>query len=265
MANYSTTCRAILIPHSRYIGRWMRLWVVLIPLFPLLLIALVFFPRSWRQCWVKKSARGLLFALGIRWQCCGDQPRQVIQGRFIVANHISWVDILAILATHPVCFVAKAEIRHWPVIGYFAARAGTLFLERQRRQDVARVNQLLQEVLARGDCPALFPEGKIGDGQCLLPFNPALLQPAINHAAHVLPLGLRYHTSCGMPSSAPSYAGEISLWQSLRAILATPQLCVSVYYCDPVLSQGYHRRELAQVIANTLATRLNLPHFSTNL
>ena len=68
-----------------------------------------------------------------------------------------------------------------------------------------------------------------------------------------------------MPSSAPSYAGEISLLQSLRAILATPQLCVSVYYCDPVLSQGYHRRELAQVIANTLATRLNLPHFSTNL
>lgn len=229
------------------------------------MIGLSCFPGRWRQTWVRWSARGLLFALGIRWRRCGTAPKQTAQGWFVVANHISWVDILAILACQPVCFVAKAEIRHWPVVGYLAARAGTLFVERNRRQDVGRVNTQLHEVLARGECPALFPEGTTGDGRCLLPFNPSLLQPAITHAAQVLPLGLRYHTANDTFSSAPSYAGEISVWQSLQAMLATPGLCVTVHYCVPLSSEGTHRRELAHLSAQALATRLNLPYLATDM
>ena len=115
----------------------------------------------------------------------------------IVANHISWLDIFVLLSVQPVRFVAKAELKRWPVVGPLITGAGTLYVERARRRDTHNVNRRAAEALARGDVLAIFPEGTTTDGTTLLPFHGSLLQPIVDAEGHVLPVAIRYRTPDG--------------------------------------------------------------------
>ena len=97
----------------------------------------------------------------------------------VVANHVSWLDILAINAVHPVRFVSKADVRGWPLVGWVVACGGTLFIERERKRDALRVVHQVAQALAQGQTIAVFPEGTTSEGHGLLPFHANLLQSAI--------------------------------------------------------------------------------------
>lgn len=193
-----------------------------------------------RQRLKRGWSRGLLRILDIEVE----QTAQPAPGALLAANHLSWVDIFAINAVCPTGFVAKSEVRRWPVIGWLCARTDTVFIRRQSAQHAREVNAQLRERLARGVATAIFPEGTSSEGEQVLPFSTALFQPAVDARVAVQPAAIRYRRA-RQRSTAPCYTGEITLGQSIWAILRTPGLSVSIDWLPPVEVAGRDRRELA--------------------
>ena len=177
-------------------------------------------------------------------------------GSLIVANHVSWLDIFAINALRPSAFIAKAEIRRWPFVGWLAARNDTVFLRRGSRGHAKVVNGQIDALLGNGVDVAIFPEGTTTDGTHLLSFHAALLQPAIETGRAVLPLALSYHDAQGIRSLAPSFAGETTLAQSFSAIFASRSLTVRLRAASAIDTTGKNRRELSQLAHDAIATKL---------
>jgi 1-acyl-sn-glycerol-3-phosphate acyltransferase len=224
-------------------------------------IAAVIFPflgRTGRhKCAQRWSAR-LLEVLAMRIDIVGTPPANVTLA-MIVANHVSWIDIFAINAVHPARFVAKSEIRHWPVVGWIAQLGGTLFVERHRRHNVAQVNENVVAALRQGDVFAVFPEGMITHGDVLLPFHASLLQPALECGASLYPVAIRYTRADGSLCSEADYEGEKTIAGSMLLMVTQPVINVRLQFLAPLSCAGKHRRELADAAAQLIADALGLP------
>jgi len=188
-----------------------------------------------------------------RWACRMLQilgVRLVVQGTppsggplLLVVNHLSWLDILTIHAARHVRFVAKSNIKHWPVIGSLSTGAGTLYIERERRRDAMRLVHHMAEALREGDLIAVFPEGTTGDGSVLLPFHANLLQAAISSGAPVQPAALRFAESrTDQTSHAADYVGDDTLLSSVWRVLSAPPLTAYLRFGEPQHSHGRERR-----------------------
>lgn len=198
------------------------------------------------------SAR-MLRALGIRLEARGTvHPGPVL----IVANHVSWVDILAVNALHPARFVSKADVRHWPFIGYLVASGGTLFIERERKRDAMRVVHQIAAALRSGDIVAVFPEGTTSDGHDVLPFHANLLQAAIATEAPVQPVVLRYRDARSAVSQAASYVGDTSLAASLWSTVTADALVAEVIVENAQGTRHADRRALAEHLRDLIVGRL---------
>lgn len=180
-----------------------------------------------RQRW---SAR-LLKILGIRLST--DAPF-VGPGSLIVANHVSWLDIFVINAAFPTTFVSKAEVREWPLAGWLAAKHETVFLRRGSRGHARIVNSEIAALLAEGRHVTVFPEGTTTDGSHVLGFHGALLQAAIEAKAPLQPIAIAYRKPDGQYTRAPAYDGDLSLLDSLRAIIAEPQIIARLRVGEPL-------------------------------
>lgn len=161
----------------------------------------------------------------------------------LVANHTSWLDILVMLAARPARFVAKSDIRSWPLIGAVVAGAGTLFIERRQPRDALRVTHTMAEALRDGAVLAVFPEGTTGDGRALLPFHANLLQAPLVAGAPAQPVGIRFvDAATGQPSMAANYVGDDSLLGSLWRMLGAGPMQAEVRFGEPSFAQGRARR-----------------------
>ncbi len=239
------------------VTRGLRLARVAVHLLRGLLTAALFFPfysRSRRRKAIRRWSGRLLHILGVRLRL-HDAPAR-IRPLMLVANHVSWLDIFMLNAAIPVRFVAKSEIRGWPAIGWLSARTGTLFIERGRRRDTARVNRLIAEAMLEGDVVAVFPEGTTSDGSQVLRFHSSLLQPALIAEAGVQPVALRLANGDGSLCTEAAYDGDKTLWQSLRMIIAEPAIDAHVHFLPLLASDVLHRRELAQAAQAAVASRL---------
>lgn len=205
--------------------------------------------REWSQL--------LLKTLGIRLYTQGHEQHGAVEGRLILANHVSWLDIVAMNAVMPARFVAKSEVQSWPVIGWLCERAGTLFIERSVKRDAARVNVEIVEALRQKDSVALFPEGTSTDGTELLnDFRSPLLQSAIEANADVCPVAIRYHTPKGLPNLDAAFVGDMSFTRSLWQIAQSDNLCASLFYLPPQPAIGKSRRLLAMEAQAAIHTTL---------
>ena len=213
------------------------------------LTVLLVFPRldrPRRAAHVSRWAARLLAILGIQVRVLGRRPVSGQAGVLIAANHVSWLDIHLLHSLLPARFISKAEVRGWPLIGWLAEAAGTVFLVREKKADAMRVNRAMAEHLRLGDCLALFPEGTTSDGSELLPFYPSLFQPAVEAGTQVWPVRIRYRTAAGERSEAAAYHGDMSLGQSFRRIVRARDIEAEVYFLPPIDSTGLSRRELAR-------------------
>jgi 1-acyl-sn-glycerol-3-phosphate acyltransferase len=205
-------------------------------------------------------SRHLLRVLGV--QVRATSSRSLPGGALLVCNHVSWLDVYLIYAAQRVHFVSKAEVRQWPVAGWLAHKTGTLFLERGRRADTARVNAEMRDLMASGAWVAVFPEGTTSDGRGLRRFLPSLLQPAVELNCPIVPAALRYRSLDGAFSAAPAYIDQMSLWQSLKQIVDEPGLIAELQFGDPIQPNA-HRRELAaqaeQAVAGMLGVSPSVP------
>ncbi|MEY4489547.1 MAG: hypothetical protein RIQ79_2055 [Verrucomicrobiota bacterium] len=156
-----------------------------------------------KAAWLSRTCRNLLRALGVRLVEQGKPS----PGAVIVANHMSYIDIMVLSALSPVVFVAKREVRGWPVFGWFAAKAGTRFINRERRGDVARIGEEMAPVMAAGVGVVLFLEGTTSDGKTVLPFRASLLAPAITEGWRLMCAGLVYDVPSGR-----SVENEVCWW-----------------------------------------------------
>ena len=140
---------------------------------------------------IKRWSRQLLDILHVRVHVAGALPAAHTP-TIIVANHVSWLDIWILLAVCPLRLVAKSDIRRWPLIGWLAARAGTIFIERGKRHDTARINRAIVQTLTSGERVGIFPEGTTTDGTEIKPFHASLFQPALGAGARVVTAAIRY-------------------------------------------------------------------------
>lgn len=199
-----------------------------------------------RRC-VQAWARSALAILGVEVR---SQGVPAARGCLVVANHVSWLDILAIDAVAPCRFVAKADVHRWPLLGALVAGAGTLFIERTSRRDALRVVHQLAERLQAGDVLAFFPEGTTSDGRSVLPFHANLLQAPLAVDAPVQPLGLAYRPKGAARQGAqrheaPVYVGSTTLLASLWRVLRAADVAVELHWGQPQQAQGRDRRRWA--------------------
>lgn len=212
--------------------------------------------RRWRA--VQSWSHAIVRSAGLEVTISGEVPpagTRVLG----VANHISWLDVQVLHSVWHVRFVAKAEVRRWPVIGWLSDRTGTLFIERANRRHAAHINQSIHQALADGDAVAVFPEGRTTRGNELLRFHASLLQPAVVEEVAVVPVAIRYTDEEGNLELAAAYVDDMSLLQSVAAIVDTPRMRAHVQFLPPIASNGRTRRELAQLSHASIAAALRLP------
>ena len=221
------------------------------------------FPRSdaaQRRYLVQWWSEKLLRVLGVTLRVEGSPPRQRERSAMIAANHVSWLDIFVVDAAWPARFIAKSEIRDWPLAGWIAERSGTLFIRRERRRDAARMNERVHEVFAEGDCVGLFPEGTTTLGDRLLPFHSSLFEPAMANAAHVHPAAIRYEHADGSHCAEIAYVDELSFMESVASVIAQRGLVARLVFAEPLdcaVLPG--RREATAAARGRIASLLGLP------
>ena len=230
---------------------WLRKTALILHLLRGLVTCGVLFP--WlgvesRQWHIRRWSRRLLRICGVTLEVQGLQPGQAMpHGAMVVSNHISWLDIYVINSWHPVRFVAKSEIRDWPVIGWLCGQTGTIFIERARKRDAHRVLHAITDVMLQGDLVCVFPEGTTTDGSSVLPFHANLMQAPISGGLPVQPVGLAYlDAATGQPALAPAYIGDLTLLQCLDAILRAPPITARLCFAPALTATSASRRDLAE-------------------
>lgn len=182
----------------------------------------------------RRWSRVLLGMCGLRVSVHGDPILN--HAVLYVANHISWIDIFVMNAVRPTAFIAKSEIRGWPIVGWLVAGAGTVFIERGQRRAVQGVADAMRVRFDAGEAVGLFPEGTTSDGSGLLPFHPSLFEPARIAAAPIQPVALCYSAE-GTREAFPAFVGEETLVTNVFRLLLARHLRVSVRYL-PILESG---------------------------
>lgn len=188
---------------------------------------------------------------GVQLDCQGTPP----QGpALIVANHLSWVDIPAIGACSQAAFLSKWSIRHWPLIGWFARAAGTLFIRRGKGES-GRVAAAIAERLQTGGQVAIFPEGRIGNDHQVERFFPRLFSAAIDTGTPVVPMALRYcHHQA--PDDQIIYRPGRSFMGILFTLLRRRVTCARLVICPPIDPRGKDRRALAEAAREAIVAAL---------
>ena len=207
---------------------FLGLVVLLVPLQAVFL----FVPKLWPVIPLQFH-RLMLKVMGVTVQMTGPIPAR---GTLIVANHLSWFDIVAIGALAPLSFVAKSEVRGWPLFGHLARLQHTVFVDRRRgKHNITDGNELARR-LGKGDTMVIFAEGTNGDGIKVLPFKSTLLA-GIAHAPHIPVQAMtmaytRTHNIVMGRRQRMSYAwlGEVSLVRHFLFMLAGPPLTVELVF-----------------------------------
>ncbi|MCM2296869.1 lysophospholipid acyltransferase family protein [Rhodoferax sp.] len=194
------------------------------------------------QAWARSS----LALLGIDLKVNGNPPGN--GPLLLVANHVSWLDIVVLLASCPCRFVSKSEIGQWPVVGTLTRAAGTLFITRSSRRDALRVVHQMAEKLHAdsGMVLAIFPEGTTSNGLQVLPFHANLFQAAISANAPVQTVAVRFEeTASGRHSQAACYIDDDTFLGSLWRTLTAPQQRVVLSFGSAQHAGGRNRQDWA--------------------
>ncbi|WP_328462021.1 1-acyl-sn-glycerol-3-phosphate acyltransferase [Actinoplanes sp. NBC_00393] len=191
-----------------------------------------------------RLSRAMLAALGVRMVWRGPVPRP---GSLLVANHVSWLDIVALTAVRPVRLVAKHDVRAWPGIGATAGRAGAIFIDRSRPRALPQTVGEVAGALRAGRSVAVFPEGTTFCGAEHGRFRPALFQAAIDAGAPVVPISITYD------STEAAFVGGDTLWSSVVRVARVRRLTVTLVAAPALRPEaGADRRVLARAAQASL-------------
>jgi 1-acyl-sn-glycerol-3-phosphate acyltransferase len=198
----------------------------------------------------RRAARALLRALGVRHVATG---RLVTRRALVVANHVSWLDIVVLMAHVPAVMLAKREVRGWPLVGRIAVAMGTVFIDRDRPRELPHTVAAVAGALAGGAVVAAFPEGTTWCGRDGGPLRPAVFQAAIGAGAAIAPVRLGFTLADGSPTTVAAFIGSDTLAASLCRVITARGLVVTVRAHPPIhpgpdAGRSGTRRALAAVV-----------------
>ena len=243
---------------------WRLLRVAMHVLAGLLICSLVFplVSAAGRRRQIQRWSAQLLRIFRVNVEIAGDSTGIHAEGLpgVIVANHVSWLDIFVINAMQPCRFVAKSDIRDWPLLGYLCARSDTIFISRGSRRDVRATFKRLVAGIEAGERVAFFPEGTTAAQGTLLPFHANLFQAPIDAAVSLQPLALRYLDPQGRLYAGVDYIGETTFLESMLVILRGPAVQAQIVLLDPIASSSAdgNRRMLSQATHAAIAAALGV-------
>jgi 1-acyl-sn-glycerol-3-phosphate acyltransferase len=249
------------VPRTTKLTRGIRYTRLAIHIVWGLAIAGLVFPRITRAQRARITQRwsaGLLRVLNIALTVHGAELPDATK-RVIAANHVSWLDIFVINAAHPALFVAKSEIRDWPVAGWLCEKAGTIFVRRTKRTDAARTNDEIHDALAQGDAIGLFPEGTTTAGDRLHKFHTSLFESAVANRASVSPAAIRYLLPGGERCTEAAYHGDIGFSDSIRQIVSNRTIIAEITFAPAIDAADKSRRDLATEAETAVAVILDVP------
>ena len=195
------------------------------------------------QRWSKR----VLLALGFRVSVCGQPPH----GSFIAPNHLSYMDIILLGSVAPQIFLSKREVAFWPVVGAYTRMAGTLFIDRTRRGDVAGRDEQFGRVIREELCMTIFLEGTSTDGREVLPFRSSLLEPVVSNGWSITPAYLRYECDEGDPSQDVCWWGDMTFGGHLLRMIKVKRTRAYISFGQthpPCLDRKQLARELYEAV-----------------
>lgn len=204
-----------------------------------------------RQRWSRFFMARLSAALPFRVTVHGQMPGDAM---LWVSNHVSWTDIPLLGRLAPLSFLSKAEVRTWPVAGWLAAKAGSLFI-RRGAGDSQLIRKQMTRHLQQQHALLMFPEGTTTDGQSLRTFHGRLLASAIDAGVALQPVAIRYLRN-GQPDMLAPFIGDDDLVSHLMRLFANDQGDVHIHLLQPIPCQGRERAALAFEAQQAIATAL---------
>jgi len=188
---------------------------------------------------------GFMRVFGIRVRQVG---KPLPGGVLFVANHVSWVDIVVMHSQRVMGFVAKREIERWPLVGWLAARGETLYHQRGNPDSLGEVTRDMVARLRAGRAVGVFPEGRTRDGREIGPFHARIFMAAVEAAAPVQPVALRYGRQ-GTAQQRVAFRARENFIMNLVRLLGEPGCRADVVFLPPILPQEIQggRREMAQL------------------
>lgn len=193
-----------------------------------------------RQRWSRWFMARLTAALPFRVSVSGELPRQPM---LWVSNHVSWTDIPLLGMLAPLSFLSKAEVRTWPVAGWLALKAGTLFI-RRGSGDSKLIQKQMGNHLQQNNALVIFPEGTTTDGTGLRTFHGRLMSSAIDSGVLLQPVAIQYSRN-GQPDPIAPFIGDDDLLSHLRRLFANEQGDVHIQLLTPITTEGKERAALA--------------------
>ncbi len=199
---------------------------------------------KWRNWVFRNWSKYLLTVLGIKLNALGILPTTPC---LLVANHLSYLDIVVLASQFDCIFVAKSEVASWPIIGRLCQSMATIFIDRKRQRDILRVNQLIENALNAGKSVMFFPEGTTTDGAGLLPFKSALFEPAVKTATPIAIASLHYQTRAHEPKAAQSVCwwGDMDFLPHLLGVFGLTEIEARLNFGAELLRSD-NRKQLAK-------------------
>lgn len=249
------------VKKTNQITRIYRIFLVIFHTLTGFIIAGLFLPiatKSLRNVLISWWCKKLIGAFNIKVIVTGDVPPGNLTHAMIIANHVSWADIHVLNSIIPLRYIAKADIKNWPVFGFFAKQVNTLFIDRAKKQEAMRIVDITTECLLAGDRLCLFPEGTTTDGTSVLPFKSSLIEAAIRAEVPIYPVAIHYAMPDGSANTAIAYAGDTTLKESMQNTLAIQKPVVNVHFLAPIMTKNQDRRALALLTHDLIAKQLQL-------
>jgi lyso-ornithine lipid O-acyltransferase len=206
--------------------------------------------EPWRNRLMKFWSRGMCKILKMQVYVTGIAPEPPF---FVVSNHLSYLDIVPLYGAFDCTFVAKKEVRSWPLIGFMAHTLGVIFVDRNRKRDVKRVNRQQKDSLKAYQGVVLFPEGTTSDGSDILPLRSPLLETAVQSGLPVHVVTIHYKTGTGDEPASDSvcWHGDISLGAHAFRLASTRSITCYLTICNVPVT-GFDRKELTRNLENVM-------------
>ncbi|MCF6288086.1 MAG: 1-acyl-sn-glycerol-3-phosphate acyltransferase [Proteobacteria bacterium] len=238
----------------RFLTRLIGLIILVVCILPLVLLLVIYARKTQNKKFNKKVinawSKKLCYVCGLKLAATGKIHNNPV---FIVANHVSWLDIPVIHSYKLVGFVAKAEINNWPFLGLIARCGESLFITRGQQESRKKVITGIKERLQQGRSIAVFPEGKATDGMVLGRFHRQLLHAAVEEKIPIQAITIKYLNKQGHRNKQICFKGNESFVRNVLRILSMPTSTVELTSCDVLPTHAITARKAAEITYHQVA------------
>ena len=238
-----------------FLGAWRAFAIVFFSLIALVenAITIPFFARTRRlnarAAWLHRWCRFACHVLGVRVTTYGT----FLSSGLLVSNHLSYLDIIVLSSIRPCVFVAKRNVASWPLFGWLAKAAGTVFVDRGRRFQTRKGVDVIESAIASGSVVVLFPEGTSSDGSTVLPFKSALLESAVKLRCPIAAASIDYALNDGSVADEVCYWRDMTLVPHLLNLVFKREIRANYFFLPAKIRAG-NRKEIARELHDEIAS-----------